>query len=119
MSEEISTNIEPLPPPVASEVGPIQQQERIQVIDILRGFAVFGILLVNLMFFFDAPPTLRMTGFRWPGLANQIVEKGTEFFAMGKFYTLFSFLFGLGFAVQLTRGEARGVNIVPIYRRRL
>ncbi len=119
MSEEISNPIEPTTAPATLEVGPVQQQERIEVIDILRGFAVFGILLVNLMFFFNTPPTLHMTGFQWPGPANRIVEKATEFFAMGKFYTLFSFLFGLGFSVQLMRGEARGVNVVPIYRRRL
>ncbi|NPC86060.1 DUF418 domain-containing protein, partial [Pyxidicoccus fallax] len=36
-----------------------------------------------------------------------------------KFVVLFSFLFGLGFSIQLTRAEARGVPIVPLYSRRL
>ena len=36
-----------------------------------------------------------------------------------KFYTLFAFLFGLGFSIQLTRAEARGISIVPVYCRRL
>jgi uncharacterized protein len=37
----------------------------------------------------------------------------------GRFITLFSFLFGLGFAVQLGRAERRGTSVVPIYARRL
>jgi uncharacterized protein len=42
-----------------------------------------------------------------------------QFFVDWKFYTLFSFLFGLGFSVQLTRGERRGAPIIPLYLRRL
>ena len=37
----------------------------------------------------------------------------------GKFITIFSFLFGLGFAVQIGRAEHRGASIIPLYRRRL
>jgi len=42
-----------------------------------------------------------------------------RFFAEGKFYTMFSFLFGLGLFLQMSRAEARGVRFVPIYIRRL
>ena len=41
------------------------------------------------------------------------------FFAEGKFYTIFAFLFGLGFAVQLARAEAKGKDIRSFYPRRL
>ena len=41
------------------------------------------------------------------------------FFVDHKFYTLFSFLFGLGFAIQLSRGEERRYNVVAVYGRRV
>lgn len=41
------------------------------------------------------------------------------FFVTRKFLTLFSLLFGLGFAVQLMRAEARGADAIPTYIRRL
>ncbi|MGH6630054.1 MAG: DUF418 domain-containing protein, partial [Burkholderiales bacterium] len=40
-------------------------------------------------------------------------------FVVDKFWPLFSFLFGLGFAMQITRAESRGHDFVPLYRRRL
>jgi uncharacterized protein len=42
-----------------------------------------------------------------------------RFLAEGKFYSLFSFLFGLGFAMQLMRGEERGASVGWLYVRRL
>ena len=41
------------------------------------------------------------------------------FFVDHKFYTLFSFLFGLGFAIQLSRAEHRRYNVVAVYARRV
>ena len=44
----------------------------------------------------------------WPNMVDRTVEKLILFFAQEKFKTLFSFLFGLGLAVQMMRAEARG-----------
>jgi hypothetical protein len=41
------------------------------------------------------------------------------FFAKGKFYTIFSFLFGLGFSVKLARAEAKGRDVPCISNRKL
>jgi uncharacterized protein len=105
-----STSAEPTP-----AIGPVRPKERIDTIDILRGWAIFGILLVNMWSWQSrfAPEEL------WPGPADQAVVWLMEFFALGKFWSLFSFLFGLGFALQLGRAEARGARFVPLYRRRL
>jgi len=86
---------------------PVEAQERIQTLDVLRGFALFGILWMNMPSF-------------WEGTAFQrtFAQLG-ELLAEGKFYTLYSFLFGLGFSVQLLRAQARGAPIVPVYLRRL
>lgn len=101
-----------------AEMTPIQQGERIQILDILRGFAIFGILAVNITGF--AAPIF------WPGYMghallwyDDLAEKVIEFFFEAKFYTIFSFLFGLGFSVQLSRAAAKGRDIRSFYPRRL
>jgi uncharacterized protein len=90
-------------------MGPISAVERIQVVDVLRGFALFGILLVDMNLFL-AQPT---------GAWERTVALLIEFFAKDSFYPLFSLLFGLGFAIQLERANARGADFVPLYMRRL
>ena len=52
-------------------------------------------------------------------MIDRTVEKLILFFADQQFITLFSFLFGLGLAVQRMRGEAQGARFLPLYLRRL
>src|SRR5260370_36304464 len=101
-------------PPV---IGPVLGQERIEAIDILRGVAILGILIVN-MGGFSLPEGLPAHQL-WPNMVDRTVEKLILFFAQEKFKTLFSFLFGLGLAVQMMRAEARGAHFLPLYARRL
>ncbi len=89
--------------------GPVLRQERIEAIDILRGLAILGILIVNMQLF-SMPEGLPVDG---------AVERLTLFFAQEKFKALFSFLFGLGLAVQMMRADARGAHFLPLYARRL
>ena len=103
-----------MPPPVrtvAAPAGiePVLGQERIDAIDILRGVAILGILIVNMSLFSMAAEAP----------AHGIVDRLILFFAQEKFKTLFSFLFGLGLAVQMMRAEARGARFLPLYARRL
>lgn len=103
--------------PVAT-AGPVTASERIATLDVLRGFALLGILLVNIAFF--AHPISDPFNFGADqGGANATVAWLTAFLAQGKFYPLFSLLFGLGFAVQLERARASGRGFVPVYLRRL
>src|SRR5580693_4264522 len=99
--------------------GPITAAERILYIDILRGMALFGILAAN-MRGFNAPADLYGNiKVLFHGTADLIAQGFIDIFIQGKFVTLFSFLFGLGFAVQLTRAEARGARFMSFYPRRL
>lgn len=93
-------------------MGPVVETERIRVIDILRGFALFGVLLIN-MRDFDLP------GQTWTGLADRVALWPVLVLGDSKFRTLFSFLFGLGFALQMQRAERRGANFLALYPRRL
>jgi uncharacterized protein len=101
-------------PPV---IGPVPGQERIEAIDILRGVAIMGILIVN-MGLFSLPEGPRAREL-WPNVVDGTVERLILFFAQEKFKTLFSFLFGLGLAVQMMRADARGARFLPLYSRRL
>ncbi|HUX77200.1 MAG TPA: DUF418 domain-containing protein [Anaerolineae bacterium] len=93
---------------------PVQLRERVEVIDILRGFSVLGILLVNMLSFSGYA-----TEVQGLGTADRIAVLLIKFVAQAKFYTLFSFLFGWGIAVQMARAAQRGTRFVPLYVRRL
>lgn len=99
--------------------GPIGTSERIQVVDILRGFAIFGILVVNMELFgnsvYQAVFGLQETA----GTIDQLARWLIGLLFEGKFYSTFSFLFGFGLAMQTVRARARGARVVPTYARRL
>jgi len=102
----------------AHDMTPIQPKERISELDIVRGVALFGILMVNMSFFkypvfFDRYPT------SFPPGSDQFFAWIIQIFFTGKFYAIFSFLFGLGFYIFMERAEAKGLKLVPLYKRRL
>src|ERR1022692_1642310 len=103
----------------AQRVGPVTLSERIVFIDVLRGMALFGILAANMRAFF-APLDAYMTiGVLYPGRADVLVQAFIDAFIQGKFISIFSFLFGMGFAIQMSRAEERGVRFLGFYPRRL
>jgi uncharacterized protein len=72
-------------------------------LDALRGFALFGIIIVN------APFLARPMGDLYPATAiDTAAIMLTAVFAMGKFFIIFSFLFGFGFAMSHLRGAEPG-----------
>ncbi|HYD12343.1 MAG TPA: DUF418 domain-containing protein [Allosphingosinicella sp.] len=94
--------------------------ERVDLLDGLRGFALFGILLANILYwsgwtFMQAEQRAALAGA--DGVAAQYLFHHA--FVDGKFYTLFSLLFGIGFSLQLKRLEARELDAPRIFRRRL
>jgi len=98
---------------------PVKASERIQIIDVLRGFALFGILIVN-MEMFSLPAQLYVLPVSAEMPQIDIAAKGlVRLLAEGKFYSLFSFLIGLGLVLQMERIESRGGRFVPLYMRRL
>ncbi len=99
------------PAPVAptAAAAPLDAAERLHAIDILRGLALFGMILVH----FHQKTRLEVTGVE--NLIPWAVWVGVE----QKAWATFAFLFGVGFAILLRRLEARGAAVVPIYLRRL
>jgi uncharacterized protein len=100
-------------------LAPTAARERIQALDVVRGFALLGIFLMNMEFF--AKP---MQDINLPGIdpaatgADRIAEFVVFFFVQSKFWTLFSILFGMGFAVMIERARRAGRPFVPAYLRR-
>ncbi|MDQ3798123.1 MAG: DUF418 domain-containing protein, partial [Acidobacteriota bacterium] len=102
-----------------SQISPVSSQERIEVLDVLRGLAVGGILIGNMQWFsgygFMPPALVRESS----SLADQLTHFLVHFFVEGKFYSIFSFLFGFGFALQMARAEERGDRTASLFKRRL
>lgn len=89
-------------------IAPTTTRERVDLLDILRGFALLGILIVN-MGIFSFPLIAAFTGMpRGDGALDHAVEFLTHALATGKFYPLFSFLFGLGMWLQMERVQEAG-----------
>ncbi|HUS02313.1 MAG TPA: DUF418 domain-containing protein [Chitinophagaceae bacterium] len=97
------------------KMGPVALQERIQTIDIIRGFALFGILVVNLTV--DNPGVSPMQG--RTGFFDQLVYWQIDFLLNDKFMAIFCFMFGLGFAIQMLRAKENKSNFIFVYMRRL
>jgi uncharacterized protein len=101
-----------------SEIIPITLPERIEILDVLRGLAIGGILIGNMQWFSGyggMPPVEAAKG----PLADQLTHFFVHFFIEGKFYSIFSFLFGFGFALQIARAEERGDMKATLFKRRL
>lgn len=109
----------PATPAPSEPMTPVATGERVELIDVLRGFAVLGILLVNANMFF-APIYLAMADTQlWTAPIDRLVMNAVIFFAQAKFYTLFALLFGVGMGIQLQRAEAKGLSPDRFFARRL
>ncbi len=106
-------------PDPAPRLAPISSADRIGVLDVLRGFALIGICVVNVEFFNRAVAESG-SGLQ-PGLAglDWLLAFIVNYFVTAKFWTIFSLLFGMGFAVMLGRAQAAGRAFLPPYLRRI
>lgn len=96
------------------DMAPAEGGGRIDSVDILRGIAVLGILLVNIGSFSGFQASF--ADMAWVDRAATVA---TRFVAQGKFYPLFAFLFGWGMALQMVRATSRGVSFAPFFIRRM
>ncbi|HTH54553.1 MAG TPA: DUF418 domain-containing protein [Cyclobacteriaceae bacterium] len=84
----------------------LDKSNRIEIIDVLRGFSLLGIAMVHFTEQYYAGPTPEAMAKLTPhGIADQVVDVITGLFIRGKFFTIFSFLFGLSFFIQLDRSD--------------
>lgn len=100
--------------------APLPTSDRLPILDVLRGFALLGILIMNM-------PGFSYSGWHesdgshyWPLWWDQLAEQLRDALFSGKFNSLFSLLFGLGFTIQFTRLQAADPTTADrVYLRRL
>ncbi|MGW5848936.1 DUF418 domain-containing protein [Streptomyces sp. NPDC055254] len=102
-----------VPAPRVPEARP----PRISEVDALRGFALLGILLVNALMM-AGPYALGTVRDPDASTPDRAVEAFVQIFVVGKFYLMFSFLFGYSFTLQVASAERAGVRPVPRLLRR-
>ena len=100
--------------------GPVKLKERFIILDALRGLALLGICLANF-------PEFSLYTFLKSEVTNEMSTAGIDrvvrylqyIFIDGKFYTLFSLLFGIGFSIIIANATQRGNNGFRIFHRRM
>ena len=100
--------------------APVRSSERYIILDALRGFALLGIALANfpefsLYTFLSAEATESLPAYE----IDSIVRFLQYLFVDGKFYTIFSLLFGIGFSIILSNAEKKGADGFRIFYRRM
>jgi len=91
---------------------PMNLRERVHFLDIVRGFAMLGIIIVNYFLIVDSVKGFEMA-------SDDVVHNMVSWFAEGKFVTLFSFLFGVGFMIFMNRALQRVKSPNKLFARRL
>ncbi|MCD9029212.1 DUF418 domain-containing protein [Luteimonas sp. BDR2-5] len=100
-------------------LGPVSAGERLGVMDMLRGVALLGVFLMNIEWF--SRPMQQM-GSGIPADATGLDHAAAWFvhvFVAGKFWTLFSLLFGMGFVLMSERIAAAGQSVERVFARRM
>ena len=102
------------------EIKPVLKKDRIEILDIIRGFAILGIIIANIQSWsgykfipFDVLEQLNHYEY------NSIGKHLFMIFIDTKFYTLFSLLFGIGFFLQFKKFRDNQTEFMQTYRRRL
>lgn len=103
---------------LAPTLAPVPIGERIALLDILRGFALIGILLMNIEWFGRAMSNIGVIDRELIG-GDFIVGWLVKVLVEGKFYKLFSLLFGMGFAVMLMRAKEHDRPFGQFFSRRM
>ena len=105
---------------LTNDLSPVKSSERFVILDVLRGFALLGIVIANfpefsLYTFMSAEDTALLPF----SAADRYVRYLLYFFIDGKFYTIYSLLFGIGFSIILENVAKRGGNAMRIFYRRM
>lgn len=93
----------------------MQQNARIQSLDIIRGIAILCILFANL------PTMTGLDPFNQVGYSgtDKVIRFLVDLFIQAKFYTIFAFLFGVGFYIFMKSTKAKGYPMYGLFTRRL
>jgi uncharacterized protein len=99
------------------KLSPTTKENRIETLDITRGFALLGIFIANMLFFHT--PYLHVDPYTWFTNGDAATFKWIDIFVQGSFYPIFALLFGYGINMQYEKSIKRNKPFVPIMARRL
>lgn len=86
------------------------KNNRITVIDAIRGITLIGICMTHALQHFGAFTSTTPPPFPWIGTMDTILSWILQYFIMGKFFIIFSFLFGLSFFIQMDSAAKKGID---------
>ncbi|GIN97781.1 hypothetical protein J6TS1_36510 [Siminovitchia terrae] len=95
----------------------VSTMERIQTLDVLRGFSLLGILLVNMISFHS--PYGYYNPYEWWKYGDLTVYTWLDILVQGSFYPIFAMMFGYGLVIMQRRSAIRGTSFLKISMRRL
>lgn len=98
---------------------PVGTQERVATLDILRGFSLLGILLVNMFGFYLPMPHILSLEDWFTSAQDIILHQLLDIYVQSSFYPLFSMLFGYGLAMQFVKAKATGAKFYRFAPKRL
>jgi len=94
----------------SANLAPVAPDERIQALDLLRGWALFGVLWSNLNDWYGTTDPVTNLDHALSWTQQYLIES--------RFVSLLVILFGIGFGIQLTRANDRGFDVRNTYYRR-
>lgn len=99
---------------------PLAPVERIVSLDVLRGIALLGVFVVNMPYFGMSLFAGARASRNWPDFPDRLAERLTDVLIAGKFHGIFSFLFAVGFTLQIERlYRSKPTEARSIFLRRL
>ena len=118
-AEDLDYNRPQMEPVPGRSLGPTAGRERYEFLDVLRGVALAGIVLANMI---SLSLYLYLSESDKASLSTASTDRVFDFLDLvlieSKFYTIFSVLFGVGFSILITRAEAKGMDFRRFFLRR-
>ncbi|CAN7467935.1 DUF418 domain-containing protein [Rossellomorea sp. LjRoot5] len=99
-------------------LSPIEQSERIVSLDVIRGFSLLGIFIINMISFHS--PFLYFDPYTWWKTPEDMaLFPWIDVLVQASFYPLFAMMFGYGLGIQQQRAEMKGTSFYLFGVRRL
>lgn len=98
---------------MSSSLQPLSATNRDRSLDILRGFALAGVLFIFCVS--DIGPANNYSN----SLLDEIIAWPKWIFIESRMYTMLILIFGIGFHVQLEKAKQNNASLVPVFTRRL
>lgn len=100
------------------KLAPTTLDNRIEALDLMRGFALLGIFIANMLFFHT--PIIYIDPYTWfTGSSDENTFRWITIFVQGSFYPIFAMMFGYGINMQYEKAKERGLPFTSTQARRL